>query len=236
MMKQSNCKMFTLIELLVVIAIIAILAGMLLPALNNAREQGRLATCMNNMKTLGSANALYADAYNDYSVPYQLSTAQYMIGDKNAASQFHMKIMAYCKIVYVEGANFYERNLCPNVKYAGTQGTANYCWVFNRVVQPGADGGVYTDLTKLPKINKFKSASQLFHATEVVNVGEPGKYNNAWSWKATYTTTAELDVWRHKGKFNTLFFDGHVRRMTKSDVPHVSSGADANANVFYNNI
>ncbi len=68
--KQSN---FTLIELLIVIAIIAILAGMLLPALNKAREKGKQIKCLSNIKQLNLVFTFYASDWNGtYPSPHQM--------------------------------------------------------------------------------------------------------------------------------------------------------------------
>lgn len=84
---HRNKQRFTLIELLVVIAIIAVLAGMLLPALSSSREISRAASCVNNLKSMAQFDNLYSNDFNDWMTP--------AVASKDTTSHFTNTLFQY---------------------------------------------------------------------------------------------------------------------------------------------
>jgi prepilin-type N-terminal cleavage/methylation domain-containing protein len=100
---------FTLIELLVVIAIIAILAGMLLPALSRAKEKAKQSGCLNNNRQIALATMLYKDDYQD-SFPFGLQ-----ISGSPASSMLDQRGWVMQLLRYVSTANATNANTSPKV-------------------------------------------------------------------------------------------------------------------------
>lgn len=211
---------FTLIELLVVIAIIAILAGLLLPALNAARKKGQAAKCLANLKQIGIGITQYATDFNDW-----LPAGK----NRGTPGNWKFELSPYCGLPKEE--NFNDMLSSPKYGFGSVFGCDGFSGVSEGCagrlrIYPSQFGGLgwndnisYGTSPDDEKRNSFRelkkllSESALVGDTVDISQWDFGSYHADYACLLYLRSGDPLDQRisrRHSGGLNILWVDGHA--------------------------
>lgn len=212
--KASQRVNFTLIELLIVIGIIAILASLLLPALNKARDRARSAKCSSNLRQVGGYLILYQDDYNNWIPPTtnSLHSGSYYV-------YWSLVLAEPCGyFAYIPATKSFPGFMyCPSQKprAPGENTDWNQSYGLKQWKAPSAPGsGTVTGYNMPNKLNEIKNISGFFLLGDSRSNSTGMQY---FSIGHNTNSNSQRVHLRHSQQANMFYADGHVAA-TKGEV------------------